>query len=172
MEQIHTQLRLTQADESGYFSGYASIFELEDSHQDIVKPGAFQPAIDVLERAGRMPRMLWQHNHSAPIGLWTFMEEDARGLYVEGKILMELRQGREAYTLLKAKAIDGLSIGYSVIQAHKRPQGGRALTALQLHEVSIVTFASNPAACVMSVKKTPDSLLDFQDSRLYIGNEG
>jgi len=150
-------LKIQKTDDLGYFSGYASVFNIQDSHGDIIKPGAFQHSIEKLEKENRMPKMLWQHDHTLPIGLWTFIEEDHYGLYVEGKLLLDVQKSKEAYTLLKAKAVDGLSIGYSVEQAYKNQDGGRTITKINLHEISIVTFASNSQAFVQCVKK--DDLL-------------
>lgn len=62
-------------------------------------------------------RMLWQHNRDEPIGVWTKFEEDDFGLKAEGKLILETARGREAYALLKAGALDSLSIGYNTIRA-------------------------------------------------------
>ena len=61
--------------------------------------------------------MLWQHDPAQPIGIWDEVREDARGLYVKGRLLEAVGRGREAAALIAAGAIDGLSIGYRTVRA-------------------------------------------------------
>jgi phage head maturation protease len=51
---------------------------------------------------------------NTPIGTFSKIEEAANGFYVEGKILATIDCGLEIYELLKAEAIEGLSIGFEV----------------------------------------------------------
>lgn len=131
-------------DDHAVISGYASLFDLQDSGGDVVAPGAYKAA---LARAGCKVRMLWQHDPARPIGVWDEIREDGRGLWVKGRILQELQLGREAAALLQAGAIDGLSIGYRTKRA--TPLGaGRRLEEVDLWEVSLVTFPMQAAARV------------------------
>jgi transposase len=59
-----------------------------------------------------MPIMLMGHNPDRPIGVWKNMSQDCRGLHVDGMLLTGVKHGKEAATLLQAKAINGLSIGF------------------------------------------------------------
>jgi phage head maturation protease len=96
--------------------------------------------------------MLWQHNPTMPIGVWRTMREDAKGLYVEGE-LADTQLGREAYSLLKMGALSGLSIGFNVVdEAFNRKTNTRELRAVNLWEVSPVTFPANGDARVAQVK--------------------
>ena len=131
----------------GKICGYGSIFDPIDSQNDRVVRGAFEKTLAKIKSKGAYPKMLWQHNQTQPIGIWTKMEEDSQGLYVEGNLLLDLQQGQEAYHLVKSGGIDGLSIGYQVCKALKGKESGvRLLTELELFEVSLVTFAANPKA--------------------------
>ena len=76
------------------------------------------------------------------------MREDAKGLWVKGRILTDVARGREAAALIGAGAIDGLSIGYRTIKSRKNDKGGRLLSELELWEVSLVTFPMLPSARV------------------------
>lgn len=127
-------------------SGYASVFGSADQGGDIVQKGAYLASLKRIIAEGRKIKMLWQHDPTQPIGVWDEVREDARGLFVKGRILKELRQGAEALALLKARAIDGLSIGYRTLRAEKTAQGGRLLHELDLWEVSLVTFPMLPQA--------------------------
>lgn len=127
--------------------GYASLFGTKDQGGDVVARGAYASS---LEASRHGVKMLWQHDPARPIGVWDIVREDARGLYVKGRILAEVQDGREALALLEAGAIDGLSIGYRTVRADKAADGGRRLLELDLWEVSVVTFPMQPEARVQA----------------------
>lgn len=143
MEQGMEMLQVKQLDEQGRFAGYASIFGLVDNQNDKMLAGAF--ATTLQEQDGDI-KLLWQHNFEEPIGVFTALREDARGLYVQ--------RAKEAHALLKAGAICGLSIGYVPVKYHIDAQTGvRVLEEVALYEVSLVTFPANSAATVHAVKE-------------------
>ena len=139
--------------ETGAFTGYASVFGNEDLWGDIVVAGAFSKSI-----AEKKPAMLWQHNSDEPIGIWTVIKEDEKGLYVEGQLLIDgVAKAKEAYELLAAKAISGLSIGYRAVSWEWRKKDDsndevRLLKEIDLWEISLVTFPANTEARVGDVK--------------------
>ncbi|PTW49886.1 MULTISPECIES: HK97 family phage prohead protease [Rhodovulum] len=120
--------------------GYASVFGAADYGGDIVQSGAYTACLRQMGSEGRRVKMLWQHDPCEPIGVWDEVREDARGLYVKGRILTDVTRGREAVALVAAGAIDGLSIGYRTKRAGKDDSGHRLLAELELWEVSLVTF--------------------------------
>ena len=146
-------LQLKEFGANGQFSGYGSVFGNRDSYGDVVERGAFVGTIaEHLERK-TMPKLFWQHDPWKPIGKWLSMEEDEVGLKVEGQLNMEVQQGREAYALLKAGDIDGLSIGYRVREAEDdEDRGVQLLKELELVEVSVVSLGANDQALVSAVK--------------------
>ena len=85
------------------------------------------------------------------------MSEDERGLKVKGKFA-NTKRARDAYELLKMKprpALNGLSIGYRAKDYELHGKGSaarRTLKAIDLVEVSLVTFPANTKATVLSVK--------------------
>ncbi len=120
--------------------GYASLFGARDQGGDRVLAGAYGASLARRAAQGLSIKMLWQHDPAQPIGIWEVVREDAKGLWVEGRILTEVDRGREAAALIAAGAIDGLSIGYRTLRATKTKTGGRELAELDLWEVSLVTF--------------------------------
>ncbi len=144
-----------KADEKA-ISGYGSVFGNVDLQNDVVEAGAFADSIAELKASGRPLKMLWQHYD--PIGPWTEVAEDARGLFVSGLPLIDdVQQAREAYALAKAKVVDGLSIGYRVLDYNRNADTGvRHLKRLKLVEVSLVTEPANPMARVSSVKSASE----------------
>ncbi len=147
----HLDFDLKALTDEGSFSGYASVFNVEDLGRDVVKPGAF--AKSLTRRPAAKVKMLRGHDTSEPIGVWTELAEDRKGLKVTGKIITDTAKGRETHALLKAGALDSLSIGYRTLKdSYDRKKGVRFLEELDLYEVSIVTFAMNEGATVSAVK--------------------
>ncbi|THD84362.1 HK97 family phage prohead protease [Aliigemmobacter aestuarii] len=130
-----------EAGEAGtVIAGYASLFGTRDQGGDVVLPGAYAASLAALEKGGRRVKMLWQHDPREPIGIWDEVREDAKGLWVSGRLLPGVARAREAAALLEAGAIDGLSIGYRTKRAERDAAGQRRLAEVELWEVSLVTF--------------------------------
>jgi uncharacterized protein len=163
--------------EDGIITGYGSVFGNVDSSGDTVAPGAFTRSIaDAKSGVGQWPAMLLEHGDNTargkmPIGVWVDMSEDKRGLKLVGKLALKTKRGSDAYQLLRMQpraAIDGLSIGYRAqdFELHRSgsgPNGAkRTLKAVDLVEVSLVTFPSNMRARVTSVKARLSSEEDWK----------
>ena len=135
----------------GIFCGYASLFGKADLANDVVEPGAFSRAIR--RRGAGGIRMLYQHDPGEPIGIWTDISEDERGLLVRGRLPPGVARSREVLELMRAGALDGLSIGFRTVRARKDAGSGmRRIVEADLWEISVVTFPMQPGARVESVK--------------------
>tara|TARA_R100001198_G_C5238951_1_gene216301 strand:- start:839 stop:1495 length:657 start_codon:yes stop_codon:yes gene_type:complete len=146
IEQKSLSLDVKAVGEEGQIEGYGAVFGNRDSYGDVIVKGAFAETLK-----GRKPKMLWQHNMMDPIGSWDDYLEDERGLYMKGRIAIKSTKGRDAYELVKAGAIDGLSIGY-VTKDYEMEGGARLLKEVDLFETSLVTMPANAAALVTNVK--------------------
>jgi HK97 family phage prohead protease len=151
-------LSLKAVGTDGSIEGYASVFGVRDSYDDVIAKGAFLNTIAKHKEAGTMPAMLWQHDASQPIGVWTEMREDDKGLFIKGQLALETRQGAEAYVLVKMGAINGMSIGFIAVPGTSvyKDDGVRVLNEIDLWENSLVTFPANEKARVTSVKSGSD----------------
>lgn len=137
-----------EPDADGVFEGYASVFDIVDSGMDVVSRGAFTSSLDQ-----RKVKMLWQHDPEVVIGVWEEMKEDERGLFVRGRLLKDVQKGREAMALMRAGAIDSMSIGYRTKESIPEGEGRvRRLVEVDLFEVSLVTFPMLEAAQVTAMK--------------------
>jgi len=123
--------------------GYASLWGVADLNGDVVAPGAFAASLARTGAGG--VRMLHQHEGRAAVGVWDRMVEDARGLFVAGRIMDWSPEGRFAQALARAGALDGLSIGFRSSRA-RREGRLRVLVEVELWEVSLVTFPMLPGA--------------------------
>lgn len=145
-------LVLKSIDEDGIFSGYASVYNTEDNHNDIIVSGAFCKSLRK-HNYGRDIKLLWQHDTKEPIGIFTKMVEDEVGLFVEGKLLLDVERAKEAYSLMEAGALDGLSIGFTIKDFEiNEDTGTRMIFEADLWEVSLVTFPANSKARITNFR--------------------
>lgn len=152
------ELDIKAVAEDGSFVGYASLFGVKDLGGDVVQPGAFAKSLKS-KPAGKV-KMLRGHDTQEPIGVWTSLQEDSRGLKATGQLILTTVKGRETYELLKAGALDGLSIGFRTKkETFDRKNNVRKLSELELHEISIVTFPMLPSATISRVKSNDFSKL-------------
>lgn len=151
LETKRMALALDNVELDGSFSGYASLFGVVDLGNDVMDAGAFTRSLERRHASGI--RMLWQHEASEPIGIWTTIREDAQGLYVEGRLAKGVARARETLELMRSKAVDGLSVGFRTVKARKDARTGvRHITEADLWEISVVTFPMQPAARIGQVK--------------------
>jgi len=149
-----TSLDLKAVEGDGSFEGYASLFHREDMSRDVVLPGAF--ADSLAKRGASGIKMLFQHDANQPIGVWGSLKEDARGLYAQGRLMPEVAKAREVHALMRAGALDGLSIGFRTVKGRRdRVSGVRRLEKVDLWEISVVTFPLLPEARVATMKARP-----------------
>jgi HK97 family phage prohead protease len=152
--------------ENGTFTGYGSVFGELDSYRDVVLPGAFTKSLAAYEAKGRPVPMLWQHNSREPIGVYTNIKEDDRGLYVEGQMNMKVQRAVEAHALMEQRALSGLSIGYNTVRAEDDEKSMiRKLIEVDLWEISPVTFPAGDSARIATVKSIEDlmTISDCED---------
>jgi HK97 family phage prohead protease len=136
----------------GTVIGYASLFGAIDQARDMVVRGAFAETLRL--RGPRRVPMLFQHDPSEPVGIWLDLREDHRGLYARGRLIPEVARARELWSLIRAGAIHGLSIGFKTAKARIDPKTRvRSLIAVDLWEISIVTFPLLDGARVQAVKE-------------------
>lgn len=149
------ELRFASGGTAGDVEGYGSVFGgPPDSYGDIIAPGAFKRSLAELRADGTSPAMLWSHDPASPIGRWTQLLEDDKGLFVKGKLNLATTRGKDAHEHLKQGDVSGLSIGFRVAENGSRKGAGSEtiLTDLDLVEVSVVAFPANRRARVGGVK--------------------
>jgi HK97 family phage prohead protease len=128
----------------------------------MIMPGAFEESLAERKSQGRNVPMHLMHRifggDGLPVGVWTSVAEDDKGLRVEGKISgMNTDAGRRVFELVKDGALGGLSIGYKVrtngaTYGKKAGEPKRTLKALSLHEISLVDDPSNALTRVNEIK--------------------
>jgi HK97 family phage prohead protease len=145
------QLDTKQVTETGEFEGYGSVYGNVDNGGDIVKAGAFDECLRT--KPASKIKMLWQHDTHTPIGVWSQLSSDSKGLYCRGKLLLNTQGGKEAHEFMLAGAVDGLSIGYQTKEyEYDNDTFVRTLIKVDLMEISVVTFPMNEQSTVSAVK--------------------
>lgn len=153
-QRLDMPLTIKSVSDSGEFEGYGSVFGVEDSYGDVVVRGAFEASLAKWREKARLPALLWQHNMAEPIGIYTEMREDDTGLYVKGRLLIDDDPlAKRAHGHMKAGSLSGLSIGYMLDDyEYDKEKGVWILKAIDLWEVSLVTFPANDEARISDVK--------------------
>jgi len=123
---------------------------------------------DVVEPKGatfKLPiPLLWQHDAGQPIGWVTSARITDKGIQVEGEVAEVAEGGKlsdrltEAWQMLKAGLVRGLSIGFNAIES-ARIDGTRGLRFLKWEwlELSAVTIPANQDASILSIKSVDDA---------------
>lgn len=138
---------------SGYIARFNQPTEIQDflgRYVEQIKPGAF--ARSIAERGPAKVRMQFNHGHDPafgqlPIGVWTSLREDRRGLFGEGRIL-DTWHTIPIRAAIESGALDGMSFRFKVIAAQDRKAKSaneldqRTLTEVALFEAGVVV---NPA---------------------------
>lgn len=151
LETKRAAVTVASVDEEGIFEGYASLFNIADLGGDVVMPGAFSQSLRKVGASG--VKLLWQHDGKQPIGAWLGLSEDQRGLKAKGRLNLAVARAREALALMRQGALDGLSIGFRPVRVTRdKVSGLRRIHALELVEISLVTFPMLPQARVQAVK--------------------
>ena len=155
----HQQISLAECDikyasSEGDFSGYGSVFGNLDSKNDIIMAGAY----DEVLKSGDPVKVYVNHGWirgELPIGSWSGLKQDARGLFGDAKLVMQMPTAINAYWAMKSGLISGLSV--AILPDHKtaerRADGTRIIHNIKsLKEISIVTDPANDASRIVSVK--------------------
>lgn len=182
MDRLEFKFAADEVSQTGEFAGYGAVFGNVDSYGDVIAQGAFKGTLSEWRKQKSLPPMLVQHGgwmmtdmDALPIGKWTAMSEDETGLKVEGRLInLDTERGKTIYGALKEGVLTGMSIGYRAKKftlGTKPEEPRRKLEAVELMEVSLVTFPANGLARVSSVKSAGDirTIRDFEDFLRDVG---
>ena len=151
LSKVEVPFEVKAVDDAGNFEGYASVFNNIDLGDDVILPGAFTRVKTT--RAGRLKLALF-HDLTRLVGSAEY-NQDQHGLYLKGRINLNVSYARDAYELMKEGTLDSMSIGFNPLDDAIEQREGRRVRIIsqaELWEASIVPFGMNPEAQVMSVK--------------------
>jgi hypothetical protein len=161
------------SDEGDFFTfkGHASTFGNVDFGDDVVEPGAFKESLKRKADRDELFPALWQHRTSEPVGVYPVIKEDAKGLFVEGKLPKTdtFVTGR-VIPQMKVGSVTKMSIGFScwgLAGSWEIIDGIRHIKKLNLFEISLVTLAENEEATITEMKSMGnDDLKSLPDREL------
>lgn len=151
---VHFDVKQISGSDPDFFfiEGLASTFGNMDQVDDIVQRGAFKESL-----ARIMPKILWQHDSSEPIGMPDEIRETDEGLFVRiklpkadtfvsGRVMPQVRVG----------SINSMSIGFVIESPEDIEREGdiRLLKKILLKEISLVSFPANEMALVSGFKSS------------------
>jgi len=130
-----------------WIEGYLSTFKNSDRASDVVHENAFNDTLTDISSRGMFPLL---KNHwpitECQLGAWTEFKVDSVGLWVKGYIIID-EESRHEVNLIKAGALNTLSMGGIFVYDHQRDeQGNYVILKVILLEGSIVTIPCNPKA--------------------------
>jgi HK97 family phage major capsid protein/HK97 family phage prohead protease len=160
MNRAYSTLDIKAVTDSGgkrTFTGIAST-PSTDRMGDVVEPKGAQFKLPI--------PLLWQHDSRQPIGWITSAKVTDKGIEVQGEVADVEEDGAlkqrltDAWQMLKAKLVRGLSIGFNSIES-ARIDGTYGLKFIKWEwlELSCVTIAANQEASITAIKSVDDALL-------------
>lgn len=158
------------SDEKGAFEGYASVFDSVDQVGDTISKGAFAASI----ASGKTIKGFINHaQHEVPVIDWHQLKEDGHGLHVVGKVDMNHKDGPTVYSGMQRKAMDGLSIGFTMnANDFEQKSDGRLIKNVDLMEISVVSFPCERRALITAVKADLGGLITLSDYEDYLREVG
>ena len=139
--------------EKGILSGYANVYNIEDTDGDISQVGSFTKT--VTENRKRI-KILKNHDFNkfagVPIELDT---EDSHGLRLTAKMLLETPIGKQAYEESKFLVENGFESGFSIggWVLKRSKANSQIVTEYKLNEISVLTCdPANQLSVVDTIK--------------------
>jgi HK97 family phage prohead protease len=148
----------------GELTGYASVFGVEDVAGDVIEPTAFDKTLADHKSKGTLPFMFAEHSayqfggDPLPIGKWTEMTVDEKGLKVTGHLIaLDHPDVKRVHDLMLEDVMGGISIAFSthpdgVTWGTKANEPRRRISSLELYSADPVCDPANHLARIDSVK--------------------
>jgi HK97 family phage prohead protease len=165
MERAYSLLETKSIDEDQRIITGIATTPTTDRSGDIVEPKGAEFQLPI--------PLLWQHNHSQPIGEVFAAKVTAAGIEIKAKFAQVDEPGvlkdrlDEAWQSVKAGLVRGLSVGFKSIEVAgiEGTFGRRFLKWLWL-ELSAVTIPANGQATIQTVKSIDRSYLPHEGHRV------
>lgn len=153
--------------DKGIFEGYANVFDILDSGDDIVHYGAFTKTLS--EAKGNRTALLYMHDRYSPsnlLGGAADIRETEKGLFSKNWISLKNNPpGAHIFEMIREDVIDRESIGFKPIKSEMRiinngdsEKWVRDLFELKLKEISVcpIHMAMNEQSLITAVKSFQD----------------
>ena len=148
--------------ESRTISGYASVFGNKDKAGDILIKGCFSKSIQDRgpeSAANDKIIMLWMHDMEEPIGRFTVLNEDDKGLYFEA-VIDDVPRGNQTIKQLESGTLNQFSIGYQYVHEkcmYDAEKDAYIVKEVYLYEISVVSIGCNGETEYLGLKSIEDA---------------
>ena len=138
-------------------SGYLASFGNKDADSDIIMKGAFAKSLNergVNSTTARKISYLYQHDMTKPIGRFTTLVEDEKGLYFEAT-LDNIPLANDVLEQYKSGTLNQHSIGFRYIKdkvEHSKELDAYIIKEVDLFEGSVVTMGANENTPFLGMK--------------------
>ena len=157
-----------KAEDAGWLEGYASVFDVVDAQNDVVKSGAFAKSIKERVAAGKVKLMARHMMHGGDtleiVGTITEAKEDKHGLWIHAEFA-STATAQEVRQLVAEGHVAGLSIGYIPVDWKYTEVDGKEVAELhevKLMEVTITALPANEYAVITAAKAVGDKAQAIQ----------
>lgn len=140
-------------------AGYANTVD-KDRAGDVISANAWAKGVDSYRKN---PVLLYQHDHSKPIGRVKKISVDKKGIYVEAEVSEAAEKLHGVHTLIKDGALKSFSVGFMVKNGrYDKATDTTVITDVELHEISVVSVPCNQES-LFSMRKSFDSQAQFEE---------
>ena len=144
-------------------AGYANT-STKDRTGDIVLPEAWLKGV---ENYRKNPVLLYQHDHSKPIGKAESVRVDKKGIFVEGSVSDAAEKLHGVQTLIQDGALKSFSVGFRVKDAdYDRTEDTFFIKELELLEISVVSVPANQESLFSIRKSFDDDLYSLSEDQV------
>lgn len=174
----HQQVRITPLgqvrdmdEKTGRFAATVLHYDTEDDYGSEMAPRMFEESL-----RARLPRVVWGHDWTDPIGRYTAYEDSAQKLDLigqldlgmienwssDGEVLLSSQpavpRAHQAYAQMASGTVDQLSVGFWPIDGDEVKRGERYVfrfTKGRLDEVSLVLVGAVPGTQILAMRSAP-----------------
>lgn len=153
--------------EKGILSGYANVYNIEDTDGDISQVGSFTKT--VTENIKRI-KILKNHDRNQFVGIPIELDtEDSHGLKLTAKMLLETPIGKQTYEESKFLVENGFESGFSiggwVMKRNKSEM--KIVTEYKLNEISVLTCDPANQLSIVDTIKSMQKQTEFTQEQFW-----
>lgn len=153
------QVRMTPDGAPGRFEAVVLNYNVVDDYRTLFLPEVFNESMDA-----RMPRIVWAHDWSEPLGRYVSYTSTSTQLTLVGEFddMVKVPRAAQAYAQLQSGTIDQFSVGFlptemSIVEVPLGAKGEQvekvdAFVKGRLDEVSLVLVGAVPDTELLSVR--------------------
>ena len=146
IEYRSNDLEIREVSDTGHFEGYITVWGVIDSYDSVFIRGSFTKTIS--ERGAKVKVF---YNHEELIGANVSITEDDHGVFVRGKLNLDVQRASDVHKFMKDGTLEGLSFSFRTLK-HTMNNGTMEIREVKLFEYGPVNFPSGEASLITDVR--------------------